>query len=152
MNPYRILRVRKDASADQITKAFRQRAMETHPDRNPGDQRAAVRFENVHVAYRVLSDPARRAKYDATGIVDPQVPDNSQAKILEVVAGFFIGVMKKVFQAGADPSQVDLLGAMLDSVDASIKNLHEERRQMRQAEQFIASAGAGSRPRMASQT
>jgi hypothetical protein len=62
---YAELGVGRTATRDEITSAFRARARELHPDAHPGDVPAAERFKRVSMAYRVLSDPARRARYDS---------------------------------------------------------------------------------------
>jgi len=61
---YEILGVDRDATSDQIKKAFRQLARDTHPDANPDDPGAENRFREIAEAYEVLSDPQRRAGYD----------------------------------------------------------------------------------------
>ena len=61
---YDILGVGREASADEIKKAFRRLARETHPDANPDSPDAEERFREVAEAYEVLSDPERRARYD----------------------------------------------------------------------------------------
>jgi DnaJ-class molecular chaperone len=61
---YEALSVSKDASAEEIKKAYRKLALETHPDRNPDDARAEERFKKINEAYGVLSDPDKRAQYD----------------------------------------------------------------------------------------
>ena len=70
---YEVLGVEKNASADQIKKAYRKAAMKYHPDRNPGDQEADEKFKEVGEAYEVLSDEDKRARYDQFGFagVDP---------------------------------------------------------------------------------
>jgi len=61
---YRVLGVSKDATQDEIKKAFRKLARDTHPDANPGDAAAEARFREIAEAYEVLSDPQKRARYD----------------------------------------------------------------------------------------
>jgi DnaJ-class molecular chaperone len=64
---YKILGVARDASADEIKKAFRKLARKYHPDVNPGDKSAEARFKEINEAYEVLSDPEKRQKYDTLG-------------------------------------------------------------------------------------
>ena len=61
---YRMLGVSREASPEEIKKAFRQLALQCHPDRNPGDQNAEERFKEVSEAYGVLIDPEKRQRYD----------------------------------------------------------------------------------------
>jgi len=64
---YKILGVERSASADDVRKAYRKRAMQDHPDRNPGDRQAEERFKDLNEAYQVLNDPQKRARYDQLG-------------------------------------------------------------------------------------
>ncbi len=64
---YKILGVEKNASIDDIKKAFRKLARKYHPDMNPGDKKAEAKFKEINEAYEVLSDPAKRQKYDTLG-------------------------------------------------------------------------------------
>lgn len=64
---YNVLDVDRDASAEEIKRAYRRAAMRWHPDRNQGDTLAEERFKDINEAYRVLSDPSERARYDRLG-------------------------------------------------------------------------------------
>ena len=64
---YKILGVERNASEDDIRKAYRKLAMQYHPDRNPNDKQAEERFKEINEAYQVLSDAKKRAHYDRLG-------------------------------------------------------------------------------------
>jgi len=64
---YEVLGVRKDASADEIKRAYRRMAMKYHPDKNPDDKEAEAKFKECAEAYEVLSDPEKRRRYDQFG-------------------------------------------------------------------------------------
>lgn len=64
---YEVLGVNKNASLDEIKRAYRKLALQYHPDRNPGDKEAEVKFKECAEAYEVLSDPQKRQRYDQFG-------------------------------------------------------------------------------------
>ncbi len=64
---YKILGVSKDATQEEIKKAFRKLALKYHPDRHKGDKEAEERFKEINEAYAVLSDPEKRRQYDTFG-------------------------------------------------------------------------------------
>jgi len=64
---YEVLGIKRDATADEIKKAYRQLALKNHPDKNPGDPEAERRFKEGAEAYEVLSDQGKRQRYDRYG-------------------------------------------------------------------------------------
>jgi molecular chaperone DnaJ len=66
-DPYDILGVDRSATQDEIKGAFRRAAQQHHPDKNPGDDGAQVRFKEINAAYQILSDPQKRAAFDRYG-------------------------------------------------------------------------------------
>lgn len=66
-DPYDILGVGKNATADEIKRAYRKLAVKFHPDKNPGDAEAEERFKEIGEAYEILMDPDKRAAFDRYG-------------------------------------------------------------------------------------
>ena len=89
---YEVLGVDRDASPEQIKKAFRRLARATHPDANPGDPAAEARFRQIAEAYEVLSDPAKRDRYDRG--------DSFDVSGLFQGAGSFDDLLRSVFGEG----------------------------------------------------
>ena len=65
---YEVLGVNKDATPDELKKAYRKLALQYHPDRNPGDKEAEEKFKEAAEAYDVLSNPDKKARYDQFGM------------------------------------------------------------------------------------
>src|ERR1700737_1503063 len=69
---YEVLGVGKNASAEDLKRAYRKLALQYHPDRNNGDPQAEARFKEINEAYEVLSDQSKRQRYDTFGHAGPQ--------------------------------------------------------------------------------
>ncbi len=77
-DPYEVLGVSRDASADEIKSAFRRLARKHHPDVNPNDPSAEDKFKEIGEAYQILSDPDKRQRFDQFGTVDDVPSDPFQ--------------------------------------------------------------------------
>jgi curved DNA-binding protein CbpA len=102
MDLYGILGISRDATSAEIKRAYHQAAKRTHPDAGGSDED----FRNVELAYRVLSDPDARKRYDETGRADDQA-DNTHARVL----GFLSELLTEVL-AREDAKTVDIVGLM----------------------------------------
>ncbi|MBI3593244.1 MAG: DnaJ domain-containing protein, partial [Nitrospirae bacterium] len=98
---YSILGISKNASQDEIKKAFRKLARKYHPDLNPGDKTAEEKFKEINEAYAVLSDPEKRAQYDSAGTTFEQFGGFEGFKGFDFKSGFdFSDMFGDVFGTG----------------------------------------------------
>jgi molecular chaperone DnaJ len=92
---YEVLGVSRDASPEEIKKAYRQLALQYHPDRNPGDRGAEERFKEANEAYSVLSDGDKRQQYDRFGHAGPAgqgFGDFTGFGVEDIINDFFGGI------------------------------------------------------------
>lgn len=85
---YEILSVSRTAGESEIRHAYRKLAMKYHPDRNPDDAEAAIKFREAAEAYEVLRDPEKRARYDRFGHAGVQGGGNGFANAEDIFAHF----------------------------------------------------------------
>jgi molecular chaperone DnaJ len=110
---YETLGVSRDATQDDIKRAFRRKARETHPDANPDDPQAQHDFREAAQAYEVLSDPQKRAAYDRGAQVDFGDLFSSVAGIDDLLARFF-GAGGFQFGARSGPAAGEDIGASVE--------------------------------------
>jgi molecular chaperone DnaJ len=99
---YQTLGVSKDASQDDIKKAYRKLARKYHPDLNPGDKGAEEKFKEINEAYAVLGDPQKRAEYDRAGTTFEQFGGFEGFRGFDFGEAFDLGdIFGDVFGGGA---------------------------------------------------
>ncbi|HET6469282.1 MAG TPA: J domain-containing protein [Geminicoccaceae bacterium] len=113
-DPYEVLGLARDASQDDIAKAYRRLAKESHPDLHPGDAAAEERFKELSLAREILSDPEKRARYDR-GEIDASGAERPQREFYRGYAEGPAGTrysQTEVFGDGADLGDIfaDLFG------------------------------------------
>jgi molecular chaperone DnaJ len=106
---YEVLGVNKNASADDIKRAYRKMAMKYHPDKNPDDKQAETKFKEAAEAYEVLSNPEKRQKYDQfghDGLSGAGMHDFSHMNVDDISSMFgFDDLFSGIFGGGARGSR-----------------------------------------------
>jgi molecular chaperone DnaJ len=142
---YEVLGVSRTAGDAELKRAFRQLAMQYHPDKNPGDGHAEDRFKELNEAYGVLSDPDKRAHYDRFGTAGPGAGGFSGDfgslfnDLFDVFAGSGRGRRQRVFQGE------DLQYEMKITLEQAAAGL-ETKVQIPRMETCEACAGSGTEP------
>jgi molecular chaperone DnaJ len=96
---YKILGVSKDASADEIKKAYRRKSKELHPDRNKGDKQKEEQFKELAEAFSVLGDSSKRAQYDNGGFNEFE-GGGFNMDINDIIRDFMGGFNNDIFNGG----------------------------------------------------
>jgi molecular chaperone DnaJ len=101
---YETLGVKRDASADDLKKAFRHLARKYHPDLNKGSKEAEEKFKEINEAYQVLSDPQKKSQYDQVGHVEFQPGDTGSYRTPsydDLFRDFGLGDIFNAFSGGS---------------------------------------------------
>lgn len=108
LDPYATLGVDKTATKEQVRRAYRKKAKTAHPD--AGGRRED--FDAVNTAHLVLSDPDRRARYDATGELDDRPEESIEAQAASVLAQF----LDEVLGGEIDPTSINVVTFLEDRI------------------------------------
>lgn len=151
---YDVLSVAKNASDEEIKKAYRQCALKFHPDRNPGDKKAEEKFKEATEAYQVLSDAQKRSLYDRYGHEGLNGPGGGfpggfatgdfSDIFDDIVEGFFGGRTRR--RSGARPERG---GDLLHELEVSFEEAAfgvEKDFEIRREESCAACSGSGAKP------
>ena len=130
---YAILGVPKGASQEEIRKAYRKLARKHHPDANPGDSEAETRFKSINLAYDILQDPQKRARYDQFGTINGPQPGEGGpfGGGFEPFGDIFGDIFESVFGGGRRGSRGPSRGQDLEmsiriTLDEAFKGINRE--------------------------
>ena len=121
LDPYKTLRVKRDATHEEIRQAHRKLAMKHHPDRG-GDP---AKFAAVDRAWKCLGDPARRAHYDSTGDLGDAVSVEI-TEVMDVLVPCLFEAIQSLGRQGATPKDNDLVQHMRAGIANNKRELGEK--------------------------
>lgn len=150
---YAVLGIKRNASAHTVRRAYRKKAMENHPDRNPGDPGAESRYVEIVAAHETLSDPVRRKRYDETGEVGSGPRGGESAELVNLILPLLMTAVSNAGNAGTVETR-DLaavvrsgLADQLSNIRRSLNNLKKSRDVMERAlARFVATDGGDCLP------
>lgn len=114
---YEILGIGRDATKEEIKKAYRKLALKYHPDHNPGNQEAEEKFKEVNMAYEVLSDPDKKKEYDETGNCDGE--DNVRKAAIDHLRS----MMAQAVKQDNEMSRISSFGSLYESDNTLMKKI-----------------------------
>lgn len=123
MSHYKALGVAKDATPDQIKRAYRRRARETHPDKGG----SASDFEPITKAYETLSDPARRLLYDTTG-QDKRLPIEKEVQNI---------LMEGFNRALASEKDIEVLAFVRNGLESGRKQIRDQKAKLHKRQEVL---------------
>src|SRR5215475_9254018 len=124
---YEVLGVKREASPEEIKKAYRQLALKNHPDKNPGDPSAEKKFKEAAEAYEVLSDQSKRQRYDryghagleGAGVHDFRNAEDIMSAFGDIFGGGLFGDLFGNRRRGPRPGPDLLLKLEIDLIEAA---------------------------------
>src|SRR3954462_9155234 len=124
---YEVLGLKRDATPEEIKKAYRQLALKNHPDKNPGDPEAERRFKEGAEAYEVLSDQNKRQRYDRYGHAglegaahhDFRNTEDIMSAFSDIFGGGLFGDLFQQRKRGPRPGQDLLMKMEIDLLEAA---------------------------------
>ena len=120
---YEVLGVDRSVSKDDLKKSYRKLAMKYHPDRNPGDEKAAEKFKELSEAYEILSDDQKKQAYDQFGHQGVNSSFNNAQSAAEGFSDIFGDIFSDIFGGGSSRSTRTRRGADLSySLDVSLED------------------------------
>lgn len=122
-DPYETLGLPRDATPDDVKKAYRERAKDAHPDHAGGSKES---FALVALAKDVLSDEKRRAKFDQMGDIDETNPDNTHVQAFHLVMGVINSIIDGDHQ-GVDPLTTNLVGIVETYIHQQIADFESKK-------------------------
>ena len=145
---YKVLGVSKDASPDDIKKAYRKLAIKYHPDKNPGNKSAEEKFKEISNAYEVLSDPDKRKTYDQQGMEGVKDMgfqgftnnDDIFSHFSDIFGDYSFGMRETGPERGAD-LRYNLTAPFMDAVFGAERQI-----QIQRAETCEVCHGSGAKP------
>ncbi|CAI0438163.1 unnamed protein product [Linum tenue] len=118
---YEVLGVQKTASQQEIKKAYHKLALRLHPDKNPGDEEAKEKFQQLQKVISILGDEEKRALYDQTGCVDDA---DLAGDVVQNLREFFRAMYNKVTEADIEEFQANYRGS--DSEKNDLIDLYKQ--------------------------
>lgn len=111
---YDILGVEKTAKQQEIKKAYHKLALRLHPDKNPDDEEAKEKFQQLQKVISILGDDEKRAVYDQTGCVDDA---DLAGDVIQNLQAFFRAMYKKITEADIEEFEANYRGSDLEKKD-----------------------------------
>jgi curved DNA-binding protein CbpA len=122
-DPYEELGVDRGATADRIKAAYRARTKKTHPDKGGSEEE----FARTALAFAILTDAERRARYDAFGKADDPEPDNARASALQQIEKHLAGLLTPYMadeKEDQDPRRMHIPAAIAMMIEDEVRQMH----------------------------